>query len=114
MKTTQLQRFLLIVAALLPNNALASKTSYNAASIRRNGNSLIPQTINKRGGALKSKKKKLSLFGMFRIPDMNSKSTDVQTRSTIVEGSEDVDVQYRRALIKTLLTVASAGMSNQT
>ena len=119
MKVFQLHLFLIISAAILPNSAYASKSRHLAASPPRpNGNNdhTLPQMIitKKRGGSItktqKGEGKKRPIFGMLRVPDMNSKNTKLQIESTTIEGSgSNVDAQYRAALIKTVLTVSSAG-----
>jgi hypothetical protein len=68
-----------------------------------------------RGGVLQKKNK--SLFGVFDKPavvdeETRTKSTTIHTSSSIVQGSTDVDTQYRKALIKTALTVSAAGTRN--
>jgi len=133
MKINHCQLLTLTIGIACSSNAYA----FESRQRRRASNNVLmnnnKSAISVRGGVLKTtdvNKKRRSLFGIIRnnnndknnsndidgqsqsirVPDMNSKNTNVKTQSTIVEASEDVDVQYRKALIKTVLTVASAAL----
>ena len=119
MKVTYFSSICILLAACVPNSINATrKHNKHGIAIATSRMKAI-----RRGGVLTTEKgtqKRRSLFGMvgdkeqaMRVPDMNSRDTKVETQSTVVEAStNDVDIQYRNALIKTALTVVSAGTYN--
>ncbi len=108
MKVVPFHLALLLLSCGFPAKTHASTRFNSAAGSSKNVGAIVPT----RGGA--TKKKVRSLFGL-KVPDFNSKNKTVKTESTVIVeggmGNENVqeDALYRKALVKTVLTVISAG-----
>ncbi len=105
--------FLLLLASLCVAISDATLTTGDPS---RSGCALpIPTSLfDVRGGVLREKKdKRRALFGVFdkasSEPDLGPRSTSIHTESSVVRGSKSVDVEYKKALVKTVLTVSGAG-----